>query len=77
MKVKALTRQIMFTEVDALMARDSGKFGTHRDFVEWLFKKQHKVVIENHSLLKYEYLTVKNRAIVKVTGQMGQGLLAK
>jgi hypothetical protein len=67
----------MFTDEQMYAARDSNKFKTHRDFVAWMFLKQHKCIVEDHALLKYRYVTVKGVNVIKVEGQMGQGLLAK
>lgn len=67
----------MFTELQMLVARDTNKFKTHREFVEWLFWGQHKCKVENHTFLQYEYLLVKKRNVVKVTGQLGLAIVAK
>lgn len=76
-KIKPKFRTVVFTEFQMIKARDSKKFPTHREFVEWLFMTQHKCRVENHSLLQYDYILVGKRNIVKVRGQLGLSIVQK
>lgn len=65
-------RTVAFTDRHMLLCKP--KFKTHREFVEWLFKKQHKCTIEIHEQLKYYYYPWKGQYITEVRGTIGRAL---
>lgn len=72
-KRKPKTRMVVFTDHQMLVAKETGKFQTHREFVEFLFKR-HNVVVINHDLLEYKYQKEQVgpcNCIIKVTGVLG------
>jgi hypothetical protein len=75
-KIKPKTRKVVFTDHQMLTAKETGKFPTHREFVEFLFKR-HKVKVINHALLEYKYVKEKvgyTNCIIQVTGVIGSSL---
>lgn len=77
-KLKPKLRSIALTDTQIFLARDSKAYRgkTHRDLIADLFRKVHKVQVEDHTKLKFEYLTKNGVSIVKVTGALGQALAA-
>lgn len=80
------TRKIVFTDAQILAAKSLDQFRgrnvTHRDFVEWLFNRQHKMHVHNHAMLTYKYIRQRNNksevvhTIVIVEGILGRALTA-
>lgn len=73
-KRRPLTRRVAFTDKQMFVAKGTGKFPSHREFVEWLFKEQHKCGILNHTLLEYKYVKPTEgpgETITYITGRIG------
>lgn len=70
-KPRPKIRKVMFTTKQATKARDSEKFASHRNFIEWLFKTQHNCVVTDFTKLVYDYGTVGQ---VTVHGVIGHAL---
>lgn len=77
------TRKVMFTDAQMLLAKETKKFesppGTpfleqHRPFIEWLFKGQHKCTVNDHTKLRYKYLTNNGVCVIEVEGDLGSAL---
>jgi hypothetical protein len=71
-------RKIAFTDNQMVVARHHEKFKgkTHREFVEWLFLRQHRVRVDDHSKLKYHYKEYGGNFTIEVEGKLGEGLSA-
>lgn len=78
-------RKVVFTDMQMLLFKEKfykDRKYTHRDFVERLFKSQHKMAVINHDMLTYQYVRQKNNksevvhTIVIVEGQLGRALTA-
>jgi hypothetical protein len=76
-------RRIFFTDIQMMAAHQSGKFDItregmgHRQFVAWLFLKQHNCIVESFTKLKYTYLVRNKTAITQVEGVIGHALVEK
>ncbi len=76
-------RKVFFTDLQMLVAHRSGKFDIepgkqgHRQFVAWLFLKQHNCMVEDFTKLKYTYLVRNKTAITQVEGAIGHALVEK
>lgn len=57
-----------------LQARASGKFGDHRAFVRWLFRRHHGVSVSNYDLLEFQYFQEGKKNIIKINGEIGKSL---
>lgn len=53
--MKRKEKYVVFTHVDMLVAIDSKKFNTHRDYVAKMFAFHHNVIITKFEELKYVY----------------------
>lgn len=73
-KRRPVIRRVAFTDRQMFVAKETGKFPTHREFVEWLFKEQHKCAVINHTLLEFKYVKPvegQTDTITYVTGRIG------
>jgi hypothetical protein len=73
-KRRPLTRRVAFTDKQAFIAKGTGKFPSHREFVDWLFQEQHKAKVINFETLEYRYVKPKvgqSETITYVTGHIG------
>lgn len=71
------SRSVAFTDQQMFVAKATGKFPTHREFVAWLFLKQHKCKIEDHLQLKYEHMEKSGVYVTQVSGELGKALRVK
>lgn len=77
------SRKVKFTDAQMLIAKGTGKFdsppGTpmleqHRPFIAWLFRTQHKCFVNDHTKLRYNYLTNNGVCVIEVEGDLGSAL---
>jgi hypothetical protein len=75
-KIKGKYRKVVFTDEQMLLARGSDVFQgkTHRDFIDWLFRRQHKCTVTNHEFLVKRHILQGKACVIIVEGKIGQGL---
>lgn len=64
-------KKIAFTSGQMFTAKESGKFETPRQYVEWCFMKKHRCKVIDHTKLIYDY---RNPKQITVHGAVGHAI---